>query len=126
MNSRERVLQSINHKQPDKLPLDLGSTPSSGISAIGYNKLKKELGLKDGFTRVYDVVQQVAHPEWKIIELLGVDVIDIGRAYNTKSTDWYDVKLSDGSIAQYPKWFKPEPNNKGGYDVFQDGDLKME
>ena len=34
MNSRERVLAAIAHKQPDLVPVDLGSTPSSGISAI--------------------------------------------------------------------------------------------
>lgn len=125
MNSRERVLHSIGHKQPDKLPLDLGATPSSGISAIGYGKLKKGLGLNEGFTRVYDVVQQVAQPEWSVIDKLGVDVIDVGRAYNTSVSDWYDVKLSDGSIAQYPKWFNPKPNNNGGYEVFQDENLKI-
>jgi len=34
MNSRERILAAIEHHQPDKVPVDLGSTPSSGISAI--------------------------------------------------------------------------------------------
>jgi len=37
--------------------------PSSGISAIAYNRLKGHLGLEDGTTRVYDVVQQLAEPE---------------------------------------------------------------
>jgi uroporphyrinogen decarboxylase len=32
MPPRDYVLQSINHKQPEKLPLDLGGTPGSGIS----------------------------------------------------------------------------------------------
>ena len=39
--------------------LDLGATPSSGISAIAYNNLKKHLGLTGGQTRIFDVVQQV-------------------------------------------------------------------
>ncbi|GHV81329.1 hypothetical protein AGMMS49944_31200 [Spirochaetia bacterium] len=59
MGSREDVLQSLNHKQPEKLPLDLGGTPSSGVSAIGYNKLKKALGINDRSCKIYDVVQQV-------------------------------------------------------------------
>ena len=55
MNSRERVMAAIDHKEPDYVPLDLGATPSSGISAIAYNNLKKHMGITDGHTRVYDV-----------------------------------------------------------------------
>ena len=33
MTSRERVLASLAHKQPDQVPIDLGSTYNSGISA---------------------------------------------------------------------------------------------
>ena len=117
MTSRERVMAAINHKEPDYVPLDLGGTPSSGISAIAYNNLKKNLGIKEGHTRIYDVVQQVVIPEENIINQFGVDVIDIGRVYNEKDSDWYDTQLGDGSIGQYPKWFKPTRLNNGDYIV---------
>ena len=45
MTSRERIIASINHIQPDKVPIDLGSSTVTGISAIAYNKLKKHLGI---------------------------------------------------------------------------------
>ena len=60
MTPRERILASINHREPDRVPVDLGSTPSSGISAIAYSRLKEHLGETRGHTRVYDVVQQLA------------------------------------------------------------------
>jgi len=41
MNSRQRVITAINHRQPDKVPVDLGATPSSGISTIAHYNLKK-------------------------------------------------------------------------------------
>lgn len=110
-------MAAINHKEPDYVPLDLGGTPSSGISAIAYNNLKKNLGIKEGHTRIYDVVQQVVIPEENIINQFGVDVIDIGRVYNEKDSDWYDTQLGDGSIGQYPKWFKPTRLNNGDYIV---------
>ena len=52
-----------------------------------------------------------------------MDVIDIGRAFNTDDNDWYDVTLSDGSNAQYPTWFRPvkEGDRYNCYD--EDGDL---
>ena len=99
MTSRERVMASVEHRQPDRVPLDLGATPSSGISAIAYNRLKKHLGMAGGHTRVYDVVQQVVYPEIEIMDRFGVDAIDIGRVFNTEDSDWYDFSLADGSTA---------------------------
>jgi uroporphyrinogen decarboxylase len=113
MTSRECVLTSINHRQPVRLPLDLGGTPSSGISAIGYNKLKKALGIEDRRNKVYDVVQQVAQPEENVLDALHVDVLCLGRTFNDRNEDWYDVTLADGSLAQYPAWFRPVQGNGG-------------
>lgn len=118
MTPRERVMAAIDHREPDHVPLDLGGTPSSGISAIAYNNLKKELGMTTGHTRVFDVVQQVVIPEIEIMDRFGVDVIDIGRVFNEKDDDWYDVELADGSIGQYPKWFKPKKLENGDYVVY--------
>ena len=56
MTPRERILSAISHKEPDRVPVDLGATPSSGISAIAYGNLKRHLGSKSGHNRVYDVV----------------------------------------------------------------------
>lgn len=120
MTSRERLLASVNHKEPDRVPIDLGGTPSSGISAIAYNNLKKHLTITDGNTRIYDVVQQLAQPEDNIIEMFGVDVLDIGRAFNTEDSDWYDIVLADGSKAQYPKWFRPVRLSDGSQKVFDE------
>jgi len=39
MTSRERVFAAIAHQTPDRIPVDLGATPSSGISAIAYSNL---------------------------------------------------------------------------------------
>ena len=36
MTSRERVLAAINHKEPDYLPMDLGSNVSAGNSGKAY------------------------------------------------------------------------------------------
>jgi len=114
-------MATINHQQPDRVPIDLGSNPSSGISAMGYNNLKAALGIQGGHTRIYDVVQQLAQPEDAVLDALGVDVIDIGRAFNTADKDWYDITLADGSTAQYPAWFRPLLRSDGAHEVEQDG-----
>lgn len=108
MNSRERVLASIRHQQPDRVPVDLGATPSSGISAIAYHNLKTYLGLTEGHTRVYDVVQQLAQPEPAILDRFGVDALDVGRMFDTEDSDWYPFKLPDGPAVEFPTWFRPQ------------------
>jgi uroporphyrinogen decarboxylase len=118
MTSRERILASIAHRQPDAVPVDLGATPSSGISALAYVRLKRHLGLTAGHTRIYDVVQQLAQPEDEILDRFGIDVLDLGRTFNTRDADWYDIRMSDGSAAQYPVWFRPQATRDGGWKSF--------
>lgn len=118
MTSRERVLQTIAHKQPDRVPVDLGSTPSSGISAIAYHRLKRYLKIDGGYTRIYDVVQQLAQPEEAILDRFAIDVVDVGRTFNTDSSDWYGMTLADGTPAQYPQWFHPLEEPDGSFSAY--------
>ncbi len=115
MTSRERILASVNHKTPDKVPIDMGSTPSSGISATAYERLRPYVGRKDGATLVYDVVQQLAQPEEWALDRFGIDVVDLGRTFNTKESDWYDITLASGDPARYPTWFRPEQEADGSW-----------
>ncbi|MFX1450816.1 MAG: methyltransferase, partial [Promethearchaeota archaeon] len=117
MNSRERVLASINHKEPDKIPIDLGSTQVTGISAIAYNRLKKYLGITSGHTRIIDIGQQLAKVEDIIIDKFQIDVLDIGRVYNTNDEDWYDINIK-GLNVQFPANVKPRRNEDNSYDIF--------
>jgi len=120
MTSRERLMAAVNHKEPDKVAVDLGATPSSNISAIAYNGLKKHLGITDGHTRTYDVVQQVVQPEEQVMNILGIDIVALGTTFNTKDSDWYDYKLADGTTAQYPKWFKPVEDKEHNFLVYHE------
>jgi uroporphyrinogen decarboxylase len=115
MTSRERILAAIDHREPDRVPVDLGATPSSGISAVAYGRLKQHLAIPNGHTRVYDVVQQLAQPEEAILDRFGIDVVDIGRTFNVRDEDWYDTALYDGQAAQYPAWFRPERQMDGSW-----------
>jgi uroporphyrinogen decarboxylase len=118
MSSRERVLASIKHQEPDRVPVDLGATPSSGISAIAYHNLKHHLGITQGHTRVYDVVQQLAQPEVQILDRYGIDAVDVGRTFNTRDQDWYDFRLPQDVSVQFPAWFRPVRQPNGAWDAF--------
>lgn len=116
MNSRERVIASINHKEPDRVPIDLGALPVTGISAIAYHNLKQYLGINSGHIRVYDLMQQLAVPEKKILDLFKVDILDVGSTFNTEDDDWYDIHIN-GYDLQFPNLFQPRHNPDDSYDV---------
>lgn len=113
MNSRERLISSLNHLQPDKIPVDLGSSTVTGISAIAYNNLKKYLGIESP-TRVFDVIQQLANVDMNIIDMMGVDALDINRL-SVEGDGWYGINLADGSKAEYPSWYRPEKATDGSW-----------
>ena len=52
MTSRERVLTALQHKEPDKVPVDLGSSRATTIHGIPYNKLKNHLRINSGSTKI--------------------------------------------------------------------------
>jgi uroporphyrinogen decarboxylase len=125
MTSRERVLETINHRQPDKVPVDLGATPSSGISAIAYSNLLKHIHKPELPVQIYDVVQQLAQPDISIINRFGLDVLDIGRTFNNQPSDWYPVTMADGAHAFYPKWYRPVRLSDGSYITLDDDSKRI-
>ncbi len=118
LTSRERVIAALNHKESDRVPIDLGSNPSSGISAIAHDNLMNHLGWKNEPTRIYDVVQQLAQPGRKLIDLLGADVLDIGRTFNTSDSDWKKMVMANGRTGYYPRWFNPTKDENGNWNAF--------
>jgi len=115
MNSRERILAAIQHKTPDRIPVDLGATPSSGISVVAYHHLTRHLSMGHLKNRVYDVIQQVTQPEMELLDHFGVDVLDIGREFNTAEDYWQPLELISGTPALYPKWFNPVRQSDGSW-----------
>ena len=109
MTARERVLASVEHREPDHVAVDLGATPSSGISAVAYANLVKHLGLADQRTLVYDVVQQLAQPSDELLDRLGIDAVDIGRTFNERPEDWHPMVLPSGIEVQVPVLVPPGP-----------------
>ena len=45
MLSRERVIKALNHKEPDKIPIELNGTANSSLTREAYRNLRKYLGM---------------------------------------------------------------------------------
>lgn len=111
MTSRERVLTALNHREPDRIPVDLSGHRSSGIAAIAYARLRKHLGLPARPIRVYDPVQQLAIVDEDVLQLFRVDTIELGRAFALEDKHWADWTLPDGTPCLMPAWARPERVN---------------
>ncbi len=77
MNSRERVMCSLNHQEPDRVPIDLGGTVVSSIAIPTYAALRRALHLPQGEIRVLETVQQIAWVDEDVREIFGVDVLPV-------------------------------------------------
>ncbi len=71
MNSRERLQTTLQHREPDKVPLDLGGN-QTGIHRVAYRKVLDYYGLDEDMV-IMDIVQQLAAPSEEVLELFDID-----------------------------------------------------
>ena len=116
MNSRERVLSALDHRQPDRVPIDLSGTRSSGISAIAYARLREKLRLPPKPLYVYDIIQEIAIVDEDVLSLFGVDTVELGRAFALDEKDWVDWTLPNGFPCKVPAWNQPQ-REAGGWVI---------
>ena len=102
MNSRERILMTLKHKEPDNIPLDLGSCFVTGIAKDAYLNLMDYLGEDAGDVEFYDTVQQLVVVKEKILRRFGVDVR--GLIPNVVRKNPGNMEESNGSISFTDEW----------------------
>lgn len=109
MSSRQRILAAFDHKQPDRIPIELGTTRASGIHVIAYQNL---LGYLNQPWQDETIVRfsQVAIPDEKLLQRFGVDSrpILLGEPDHSKSI------LLSGGIWQ-DEWGVMRTKPEGGY-----------
>jgi uroporphyrinogen decarboxylase len=71
MTSRQRVLAALDHREPDRVPIDLGGN-QTGIHKFAYQAVLDHLGIQDELT-IMDAVQQLAKPCEALLERFHVD-----------------------------------------------------
>ena len=81
MNPRERVVAALSHREPDRVPIDLGGSSTSSIAASTYVRLRDHLGLAAEEIVMIDHMQQLAFPADDLLERLSVDtrVVHLAR-----------------------------------------------
>ncbi len=113
MNHRERILTALSHKEPDRVPLDLGGTVDSTISAASYQGLRKSLDLSPSTTWVSEVCSMIAQIDEDVRQVLDIDTMPLWY----EPREWRKSTLEDGSLAQFPAMFRPQRQEDGSQVV---------
>jgi hypothetical protein len=130
MKARKRVICSFNHREPDKVPLDLGSSLITGIHVSSLHKLKVSLGLirPDEPVKVVDPFQMLGEVDDKLRKALGVDTIPLSPLTNLfgfENKNWKRWTFFDGTPLLVPEKFNTEPNASGYIYQYPQGDTSV-
>ncbi len=130
LSSEERIKLALEHKEPDRVPFDLGSTPVTGITVGAYKNLLAHLGIKKEEIRVIDIIQQLAEVDEEVLERLKVDTR--GLMTNPPSSWTLEIREKDGYKHFVDEWqIEWRMPKEGGfyYDMYRHplkGDITRE
>jgi len=126
MTSRERVLCTLDHKQPDMVPLDFGASPVTGLHASLVFRLRRELGLQEKPIRITDSYQMLGEIDDDLAKALNVDVIktlDYTSMFGFRLESWKPWTMFDGTPVLVPEGFNTIPGETGDIYNYPEGDL---
>ena len=72
LTSRERVLKTLNHEEPDRVPMDLGGTHDSSIVVEGYERLKAHFGVSSK-TEIMQRMTRAVMVDEEVLRKLAID-----------------------------------------------------
>jgi uroporphyrinogen decarboxylase len=116
MNSRERVRCAINHKEPDRVPIDLGGSRVTGIHVDEYCELARYYGLDVLPPKIYDAWQMLAKPDILMSSCLKSDVIVLEspvEAFGLRNENWKIWTTLTGNDALVPGDYNPVQDTEG-------------
>jgi uroporphyrinogen decarboxylase len=108
MTSKERVFAALDHKEADRVPLDIGGINNTTMHHTIQTALKKRLGLKDNGTEIRAYSQGVVVPDESLLEYFGADCRCL---YFDESRPWKDN--GDGTFTDM--WGIGQKLNPDGY-----------
>lgn len=129
MNSREQFLKTVNHRQPDRIVIDLGATPVTGIHIQTISKLRRHFGLQRKPIRVIEPFQMLGEVDWELIDSIGIDVIGAWGKNNMfgfhNHAPYKEWKTPWGQRVMVPMNFNVTVDDKGDTLMYPEGDASV-
>jgi hypothetical protein len=127
MKSRERIRTTLSHIQPDKLAVDFGSSPITGIHVSVVYKLRQHYGLDkpDTPVKVIEPFQMLGEVADDLKEIIGIDVALLegkGTFFGYDKENWKEWKLNNGTPVLVPGLFNTDRNEDGSLYQYAKGD----
>jgi len=129
MTSKERFDCTVNHKQPDRLVVDFGSTAVTGIHVQSVENLRKCYGLKYKPVRVIEPYQMLGEIDNELIDTMGIDVVGAWGAKNMFGFQNHEplkqITTNWGQKVLVPEAFRSAIDEKGDLLIYPEGDTTV-
>ena len=123
--SRQRLLDALNHRQPDRIPVDFGGSSVTGIHVSCIAKLRDHFGLERHPVKVTEPFQMLGEVEDDLKAALGVDVKAVpGRKtmFGFENKDWKPWLFNDLEVL-VPGAFNVTVAENGDTLLYPEGDV---
>ncbi len=127
LTSRERVKRALNHQEADRVPLDLGASPVTGMQVDTVYKLRQALGLDtpDTPVKVMEPYQMLGEIKPDLMEAIGIDVVGLEKPstmFGFKKEGWKPWTTFSGTPVLVPEGFNTAPDENGDILMYPEGD----
>ena len=127
-SSRQNFINTINHRQPDKVVVDFGSTAVTGIHVLIVEKLREHYGLEKKPVKVVEPYQMLGEIDDELIKAMDIDVIGLFSAKNmfgVLNENWKVHKTLWGQEVLFPGGFNYTFNQNGDILMYPEGDTSV-
>jgi hypothetical protein len=125
MNSRKRLQYTLDHKQPDKIPIDFGGTPCTGMHVTCVADLRNYYQLDKRPVKIFEPFQMLGLIEDDLKEAIGVDVTSVisqNTCFGFPNENWKEYRLDNGLEVLVPQLFNTTKDGKGNTYIYPQGD----
>lgn len=128
MTSKERIAHVLSHQAADRIAVDFGATPVTGIHAIVVEKLRAYYGLSPKPVKIVDIFQMLGEVDDELREIMGGDVVGVGGdrdLFGIKQDRWKEAKAPWGQSILVPGDYNTRQEGSDLY-LFPQGDTEAE
>ncbi len=125
MTPRERLIETLNHRDPGQVVVDMGSTAVTGCNVNAMVKLRRGLGLDEQTLIVDEPLQLLGRVEEDLRKALDASVLGISNGntiFGFRNRDWKDWTLGNGLKVKVSEEFRTTTDEKGYTYLYAQGD----
>lgn len=129
MTSKERFDLTVNHRQPEKVVVDFGSTAVTGVHVLSVENLRKYYGLENHPVQVIEPYQMLGFVEPDLQDAMGIDVVgawgknNMFGIYNHEPLK--EMKTFWGQTVLVPEGFGTTNAENGDLLIHPEGDTSV-